>query len=69
MNIWGNRIVVNDVLTNWEKLDVALAQTLAMILIIIIIIIIVGFIIIVLLYRYFFDSWYVGEFFRIISLI
>ena len=49
MNILGNRIVLNDVLTNWEKLDVALnrAQILAMILIIIIVII-VGIIIIVL---------------------
>ena len=63
VNILGNRIVLNDVLTNWEKLDVALnrAQILAMILIIIII---VGIIIIVLLlYRYFYNSWYVGEFF------
>ena len=68
VNILGNRIVLNDVLTNWEKLDVALnrAQILAMILIIIIVII-VGIIIIVLLllllYRYFFNSWCVGEFF------
>ena len=49
MNILGNRIVLNDVLTNWEKLDVALnrAQIMAMILIISIVII-VGIIIIVL---------------------
>ena len=52
VTILGNRIVLNDVLTNWEKLDVALnrAQILVTILIIIIVIvIIVGIIIIVLL--------------------